>query len=104
MNGYLMAMKSDGTPTPLGKVVEINTILQTPELPPVRITTDTELTFKVTLTKKNKKEWAKILNMPKFALTEWIFPRKKKRGTKRRIRKAERQALKVYGLNGETGV
>lgn len=98
-NEYLMAMKSDGTPTPLGKVTEINTITEPPtsELPLIHIADDTGLTMTVILTKKNKKAWAKILNMPKFALTEWIFPRKKKRGTKRRIRKAEHQ-----GLKGET--
>lgn len=89
MDGYLMTFRSDGTPTPLGKVTEINTITEspTPELPLVQIADDTEFTVKVALTKKGKKELAKILNMPKFALTEWIFPRKKKRGTKRRIRK-----------------
>lgn len=104
MDGYFMAMKSDGTPIPLGKVTEINTITepQTPEPPLVHIADHTGLTMTVTLTKKNKKAWAKILNMPKFELTEWIFPRKKKRGTKRRIRKVERQVLKIYGLKGET--
>lgn len=97
MDGYFMVMKYDWTP--LGKVTEINTITKSPtsEPPMVHIADNTGLTVKVALTKKNKKAWAKILNMSKFELTEWIFPRKKKRGTKRRIRKTERQVLKAYG-------
>lgn len=104
MDGYFMAMKSDGTPTPLGKVTEINMITEspTPEPPLVHIADDTGFTVTVTLTKKDKKTWAKILNMPKYELTEWIFPRKKKRGTKRRIRKAYRQIIKLFELEKKT--
>lgn len=104
MNGYFMAMKSDGTPTPLGKVTEINVITEspTPEPPAVQIADDTGFTVTVALTKKDKIIWAKILNMPKYELTEWMFPRKKKRGTNRRIRKACRQVLKAYGLEEKT--
>jgi len=104
MNGYLMVMKSDGTPTPLGNVTEINTITEspTPEPPLVHIAEDIEFTVKVALTKKDKKVWAKILNMPKFTLTEWKFPRKKKRGTKRRIRKAYRKLSKIFEVEGKT--
>lgn len=45
-----------------------------------------EFTFTIELSRKNKKEWAKILMMPRWEETEWIFPKKKKRGTKRRKR------------------
>lgn len=93
-----MAMKSDGTPIPLGKVTEINTITELPTLEPplVNIADDTGFSVTVTLTKKDKIAWAKIFKMPKYALTEWLFPRKKKRGTKRRIRKAFRQLFKTF--------
>lgn len=98
--------KDDGTWTPLGKVTEINTITEpptpTPELLSFNITDDTEFTMTVTLTKESKKACAKILNMPKYKITEWMFPKKKKRGTKRRIRKAYRQVLKAYGVEGKT--
>lgn len=104
MTGQFMAFRSDGTPTPLGKVTEINMITEspTPEPPLVHLADDTGFTVTVTLTKKDKKAWAKILNMPKYALTEWIFPRKKKRGTKRRIRKAFRQLIKAFELEKKT--
>ena len=104
MDGQLMTFRRDGTPIPLGKVTEINTITEspTPEPPSVHITDDSEFTATVTLTKKDKKTWAKMLNMPKYKMTEWIFPRKKKRGTKRRIRKAFRQVNKAFGLEEKT--
>ncbi len=104
MDGYLMTFRRDGTPTSLGKVTEINTITEspTPEPPLVHIADDTEFTMTVTLTKKNKIIWAKMLNMPKYKMTEWIFPRKKKRGTKRRIRKAYRQLSKIFELEKKT--
>lgn len=104
MNGYFMAMKSDGTPTPLCKVTEINTITdpQTHEPPLVHIADDTGLTATVTLTKKDKIAWSKIFNMPKYKLTEWLFPRKKKRGTKRRLRKVYRQLFKIFELEKKT--
>lgn len=46
--------------------------------------------FTIELTRKNKKAWAKIFRMPKWELTEWMFPRKKKRASKRRKRKEQR--------------
>ena len=87
------SMKSDGTPITLGNVTEINTITEspTPEAPLVHIADDTGFTVTVTLTKNAKKAWAKILNMPKYELTEWMFPRKKKRGSRRRNRKFRKE-------------
>lgn len=47
-------------------------------------------TFSFDLDQKDKKILAKIMMMPRWEATEWIFPRKKKRGTKRRKRWMER--------------
>lgn len=73
----------------LGKVTEVNTITEpsTPEQPLVHIADNTGLTVTVALTKKAKKAWAKIINMPKYKVTEWMLPRKKKRGTMKRERR-----------------
>lgn len=97
MDGYFMAMKSDGSPITLGKVTEINTITEspTPEPPLVHIADDTGLTVTITLTKKDKKAWAKILNMPKYKVTEWMFPRKKKRGTMKRERRLRKETARA---------
>ncbi len=46
-----------------------------------------EITIQITLSRKSKKIWGKILMMPKYVITEWCFPRKKKRGTMRRNRR-----------------
>ena len=45
-----------------------------------------EITIPITPSRKSKKIWGKILMMPKYVITEWCFPRKKKRGTMRRNR------------------
>ena len=46
-----------------------------------------EITIPITLSRKSKKICGKILMMPKYVITEWCFPRKKKRGTMRRNRR-----------------
>lgn len=100
--GIILMTKDDGTWTPLGEVTEINTITESPapmsEPLSFNITDDTEFTMTITLTKESKKACAKILNMPKYKITEWMFPKKKKRGTKRRIRKAYRRLAKTFEL------
>ena len=46
------------------------------------------LTFKFEKNdKKNRRAWAKIFMLPRYTATEWIFPRKKPRGSMRRRRK-----------------
>ena len=39
------------------------------------------------LTRKDKKLWGKVFMMPKYKVTEWANPRKKKRGSMRRARR-----------------
>lgn len=45
-----------------------------------------EIRIPIKLTRKSKRIWGKILMMPKYVITEWCFPRKKRRGTMRRNR------------------
>lgn len=42
------------------------------------------------LNRESRKVWAKIFQMQRYKATEWIFPRKKKRGTARRRRREDR--------------
>lgn len=42
------------------------------------------------LNRGSRKVWARIFQMPRYKATEWIFPRKKKRGTARRRRRKDR--------------
>lgn len=57
--------------------------------PDIKLTDGSEITITIKIDRKNKKVLAKILMMPKYIATEWMFPKKKKRGTARRKRKAE---------------
>lgn len=36
--------------------------------------------------KKTRRTWAKIFMLPRYRETEWVFPRKKRRGSMRRRR------------------
>lgn len=46
--------------------------------------------FTLDLDRDGRKVWAKVFQMQKYKATEWIFPRKKKRGTARRRRREDR--------------
>lgn len=50
-----------------------------------------EFSFTIELKRKDKKVWAKILMMPRYEATEWMFPKKKKRGTMRRRRRVKNE-------------
>lgn len=43
------------------------------------------------LNREDRKAWARVFQMRRFEATEWIFPRKKKRGTARRLRRGNRR-------------
>ena len=61
--------------------------VEEPYLPNFSMSTG-ELTFSFKLTKKlTKKILCRIFGMEKYQMTEWMNPRKKKRGTKRRRRR-----------------
>lgn len=40
---------------------------------------------------KDRKIWAEIFMLPKYEATEFSFPKKKRRGTKRRMRRERRK-------------
>ena len=41
-------------------------------------------TIKLKLNRKDKRLWGKVFMMPRWKVTEWAFPQKKKRATRRR--------------------
>lgn len=43
------------------------------------------------LNREDRKAWARVFQMRRFEATGWIFPRKKKRGTARRLRRGSRR-------------
>ena len=77
---------TDGTNFyPVGelKKVFISEPTQEAEYPDIRLQNET-VSISFTLRKKDKKAWGSILQMPKYKVTEWMFPKKKKRGSIRR--------------------
>ena len=82
------------------------------EVPTISLTDGFSGEFDIEISRKDKKVWGRILQMPKYKITEWMFPRKKKRGTikrKRRQRKrsaaatirALRRAMMRFGVTAE---
>lgn len=73
---------------PVGEVKEIfiSEPTQEVEYPEISLQSET-ITMTINLRRKDKKVWGRILQMPKYKTTEWLFPKKKKRGSKRRKRK-----------------
>ena len=56
------------------------------DFPTVAIAGDT-FELQLDLDRDGRKAWARIFQMQRYKATEWIFPRKKKRGTARRRRR-----------------
>ena len=101
INMIYYALDKNGKP--IGKVGQLNDVeIQTEEpeltdeIPMISLTDSFSGEFKIELMRKDKRTWGRILQMPKYKVTEWMFPRKKKRGTmkrKRRLRKEMAQAI-----------
>ena len=76
----------------IGETIEVVTI-EDPNDPPEPakgisiIDRGGEFRFEFELRREDKRIWSKILMMPRYKATEWMFPRKKKRGTMRRKRR-----------------
>lgn len=77
----------NGAFKPLGDPVEISETSAQDEAPKIFLTDNDELSVVLSLSRKDKKIWGKVFQMPQYKITEWMFPGKKKRGTKRRSRK-----------------
>lgn len=82
------------------------------EVPTIRLTDGFSGEFEIEISRKDKKVWGRILQMPKYKITEWMFPRKKKRGTIKRKRRqskksaaamirALRRAMMRFGVTAE---
>lgn len=91
----LFYVSKDGTSQKLGDIVEVKEISladTNEEVPQLNLGNDKGLTFTINLSKMDKKAWAKIFQMQRYEVTEWMFPKKKKRGTARRIRRRKGDA------------
>ena len=55
--------------------------------PKINLTDGSGITMTIKLDRESKKVFAEMFMMPKYLATEWMFPKKKKRGTKRRKKK-----------------
>lgn len=49
------------------------------------------VTITIQLSRKNKRLVGRVFGLPKYKITEWRFPKKKKRGTMRRRRKERKE-------------
>ena len=89
MNKFYYSTDGGLSFSPIGEVKEIFITEPTQEIeyPEISLQSET-ITMTLNLRRKDKKVWGRILQMPKYKTTEWLFPKKKKRGSKRRKRKA----------------
>ena len=91
----LFYVLKDGTSQKLGDIVEVKEISlpdTSEEVPQLNLGNDERFTLTINLSKMDKKAWAKIFQMQRYEVTEWMFPKKKKRGTARRIRRRKGEA------------
>lgn len=89
----LFYTSQDGTYQKLGDIADVKEVSISDadeEVPKISFNNDEELSFTINLERQSKKVWGKIFQMQKYKITEWMFPKKKKRGTARRIRKERR--------------
>lgn len=79
----LFYVSKDGTVQKLGDIVEVKEISEpdtSEEVPKISFNSDEELSFTINLERQSKKVWAKIFQMQRYKLTEWMFPKKKSEG------------------------
>lgn len=94
----LFYVSGDGTYREIGEPVEVEiTETYTPdavaEYPDITLRGNEVGTLTLDLQRKDKKLWGKIFGFQKYKMTEWIFPKKKKRGTRRRKRRSDRTLI-----------
>ena len=90
----LFYISQDGTYQKLGDIADIKEVSipdTDEEVPEISFNSDEELSFTINLERRSKKVWGRIFQMQKYKVTEWMFPKKKKRGTARRIRQKGKQ-------------
>ena len=88
MNEYYYSTDGGLTVYPIGEVKEIFISEPTQEVdyPNINLQSET-ISMSLTLRRRDKKTLGRIFQMPKYKVTEWMFPKKKKRGSKRRARR-----------------
>ena len=88
MNEYYYSTDGGLTVYPIGEVKEIFISEPTQEVdyPNINLQSET-ISMSLTLRRRDKKTFGRIFQMPKYKVTEWMFPKKKKRGSKRRARR-----------------
>ena len=106
MAGLFFAQNPDGSYRKIGEAEEIHATIPAEDLGlDVRGPRFTEagdgtfngyVEFDFTPNKNVKKLWGKLLGIPKSMVTEWCFPRKKKRGSRRRNRKFRKELENWY--------
>jgi len=104
MRAIYYALNKDGEP--LGEIERLDDAkIQTtgaPEFPTISLTDGISGEFEIEISRKDKKVWGRILQMPKYEITEWMFPRKKKRGSMRRERRTMIALVKIIKISGGT--
>ena len=71
----LFYVSKDGTSQKLGDIVEVKEISEpdtSEEVPKINLGNDEGLTLTIKLEKMDKKVWAKIFQMQRYELTEWM--------------------------------
>ena len=87
MNGLYIYNSETGERKPIGEIAE-PIITPTEEDGEHIALTNEPITMRIKLTRKDKRFWLrKVFCVPKYKVTEILFPRKKKRGTMRRRRR-----------------
>ena len=91
MNEYYYSTDGGLSVFPIGDVKEIfiSEPTQEVECPEISLQGET-ITMSLNLRRKDKIALGRIFEMPKYEVTELMFPKKKKRGSKRRKRKENR--------------
>ena len=90
----LFYISQDGAYQKLGDIVYIKEVSISDtdeEVPEISFNNDEEHSFAIILERQSKKVWGRVFQMQKYKVTEWMFPKKKKRGTARRIRQKGKQ-------------
>ena len=88
MSKFYYSIDGGLTVYPVGEVKEIfiSEPTQEAEYPEISFQSET-ITMSINLRRKDKIVFGRTFEMPKYKVTEWMFPKKKKRGSKRRKRK-----------------
>lgn len=86
--GTVYIADGNGNYREFGGIKEVNVELDdSVDVMEMDISFGDEITIPIRLNRKDKKRFGKALGMPKYLITEWCFPQKKKRGTIRRNRR-----------------